>query len=116
MFAAKFSANSLELEGVAPYRDLAEIQALAPSLSPGAATFRALAPAGGSPREFSAAVAVGLRALTRLAQGELVISDRLVTLSGEAKPGNNVGEELALKLPQGYGLVLRLTAPTLGTP
>ena len=116
VFSAKFSSGSLRLEGAAPYKDIGQIRALAPSLSPGAAISDALAPAGGAPREFSAAIAAGIRALAELRQGDLIISDRLVTLVGERKPASNPGEWLALKLPQGYGLVLRLTTPAAATP
>jgi OmpA-OmpF porin, OOP family len=116
VFSAKFGPGALKLEGSAPYKDLGEIRALAPSLSQGAAISDALAPAGGAPREFSAAIAAGLRALAELRQGELLISDRLVTLRGEAKPASKPGESLALKLPQGYGLVLQLTTPAAATP
>jgi hypothetical protein len=111
VFTAKLGSGSLKLEGTAPYKDLEQIRALAPSLGQGAAISDALAPAGGAPRDFSAAIAVGLRALAELRQGDLIISDRLVTLRGEAKPGSNPGESLALKLPQGYGLVLQMTTP-----
>jgi OmpA-OmpF porin, OOP family len=115
-FSAKFGPGALKLEGSAPYKDLGEIRTLAPSLSQGAAISDALAPAGGAPREFTATIAAGLRALAELRQGELLISDRLVTLRGEAKPASKVGESLALKLPQGYGLVLQLTTPAAAAP
>lgn len=116
VFSAEFASSSLKLEGSAPYKEIGEIRALASSLSRGAAISDALAPAGGAPREIAAAIAAGLRALVGLRQGALIISDRLVTLSGEANPGANVGGALALELPQGYGLVLRLTTPVAATP
>jgi len=116
VFSAKLGAGALKLEGSAPYRDLGEIRALAPSLCQGAAISDALAPSGGAPREFSAAIDAGLHALAELRQGELLISDRLVNLRGEAKPASKVGESLALKLPQGYGLVLQLTTPAAAAP
>jgi len=116
VFSAKFGAGALRLEGSAPFKDLAKIRTVAPALCPGAAISDALAPAGGAPREFSAAIAAGLRVLTELRQGELLISDRLVTLKGEAILGSKLGESLALTLPQGYGLVLQLTEPAVATP
>jgi OOP family OmpA-OmpF porin len=116
VFSAKFGSGSLKLEGSAPFKDLGKIQALAPSLYPGAAILDALAPAGGAPREFSAAIAAGLRTLAELRQGDLIISDRQVTLRGEASAASNLGESLALKLPQGYGLDLHLTTPAPAPP
>jgi hypothetical protein len=116
VFLAKSAAGSLTLERSAPYKDIAAIRRLAPNFYPGAAITDALAPAAGAPREYSAAIAAGLRALAELRQGDLLLSDRLVTLSGEAKPGASVGTALALALPQGYGLVLNLTAPVPGPP
>ena len=116
VFSAKFGSGSLKMEGSAPYKDLEQIRALAPSLCQGAAISDALAPSGGAPREFSAAIAAGLGALAELRQGDLIISDRLVTLRGETKPASNPGAPLAMKLPQGYGLVLHLTTPAPATP
>ena len=116
VFSAKFGAGTLRLEGSAPYQDLEEIRASAPSLFQGGAISDALAPAGGAPRNFSAAIAAGLQALAELGRGQLVISDRLVTLTGEAKPASNLAESLALRLPQGYGLILQLTTPAAATP
>jgi OmpA-OmpF porin, OOP family len=116
VFSAKFGSGSLKMEGSTPYKDLEQIRALAPSLCQGAAISDALEPAGGAPREFSAAIAAGLGALAELRQGDLIISDRLVTLRGEAKPASNPGAPLAMKLPQGYGLVLQLTTPAAATP
>jgi OOP family OmpA-OmpF porin len=116
VFSAKLGAGGLRLEGSAPYQDLEELRASAPRLFHGGAISDALAPAGGAPRNFSAAVAAGLQALAELRQGELVISDRLVSLTGEAKPASALAESLALRLPQGYGLVLQLTPPSAATP
>ena len=116
VLSAQSASGSLKLEGSAPYKDIGEIRGLTANFFPAIAIRDALAPAGGAPREFSAAVAAGLRALAELRQGDLVLSDRLVTLSGEVKPGASVGNALALALPQGYGLVLHLTAPVAGSP
>jgi OOP family OmpA-OmpF porin len=116
VFSAKSGAGALRLEGSAPFQDLEGIRASAPSLFPGGAISDALAPASGAPRSFSAAIAAGLQALAELRQGQLIISDRLVTLTGEAKPASNLAESLALRLPQGYGLILQLTTPAAATP
>jgi len=116
VFSAKFGAGTLWLEGSAPYQDFEEINASAPGLFPGGAISNALAPASGAPRNFSAAIAAGLQALAEMRQGQLVISDRLVTLTSEAKPASTLVEALALRLPQGYGLVLQLTPPAAATP
>ncbi|MFY9656211.1 MAG: hypothetical protein WAK01_06450 [Methylocystis sp.] len=116
IFSAKYGAGALRLEGSAPYQDLERIRASTPSLFPRGTISDALAPAGGAPRNFSAAIAAGLQALADLGRGQLIISDRLVTLTGEAKPAGNLAESLALRLPQGYGLVLQLTTPAAATP
>ena len=111
VFSAKFEAGALRLEGSAPFQDLEAIRAFAPSLFPGKALSDALAPAGGAPRDFPLAIAAGLQALAELRQGQLIISDRLVTLASETKPAGHLAELLALRLPQGYGLILQQTAP-----
>ena len=111
VFSAKFGAGALRLEGFAPFQDLEAIRASAPSLFPGKVLSDALAPAGGAPRDFSAAITAGLQALAELRQGQLIISDRLVTLASDTKPAGHVAESLALRLPQGYGLILQQTAP-----
>ncbi len=116
VFSAKFVAGSLRLEGSAPYQDIEAIRVAAPSLFPGTAISEAVTPARGAPRNFSAAVAAGLQALAELRQGELIISDRLVTLTSEAKPAGALAESLALRLPQGYGLILQQVPPAAAKP
>ena len=116
VFSAKFDVGGLRLEGSAPYQDLEAIRASAPKLFQGVAISDALAPAGRAPRNFSAAIAAELQALAELGPGQLIISDRLVTLTGEAKPASNLAKSLALRLPQGYGLILQQTTPATATP
>ncbi|ACI91785.1 OmpA/MotB [Afipia carboxidovorans OM5] len=73
----------------------------------------------GAPQGFMAAAMLALKGLSRLSTGTLTIQDRNIKLTGDAlypAASEQIGEELASKLPQGWKQQAELSVKPIAAP
>lgn len=118
---AKYAANQVEMDGHVPAgkaRD--KIIEIAKEAFPKAAIVDKMTAAGGEPEDWLKAAATALREMTKLEVAETTISDRRITVSGQALKevtSERVASALKVGMPDTFKLDQRITfrEPTLAT-